>query len=664
MLLRSLALGLCLSTTTTAATKLPPILISAARAYQPGVRTAASTQVLDRAEIRASGAANLAELLRHRAGIHVSDLFGDGSSASLDMRGFGSNAGSNTLVMVDGRRLNPASDSSTPYLNRIDLARIERIEIIQGSAGVLFGNQAVGGVINIISAQPQHFETDARVSVGSLADRQVEVSVGDRAANGVGYRISARHKMADNYRDHNETSLRHVALDIDYENGANRVYLAAERYLEDTDTPGALFLEEIAADRRQSAPVYVNDYIETDSELYRLGGRQAISDHWRVEGEAAYSDDRREFVQSFRTFAAPPSTQDRTTWEINPRLVGRFGGEPRPTHVTLGLDLQHTDYLLQAFGPQAVEQRIAAVYGQLITALDDDTDISIGVRHARVSNDLSFEDFSVVPSTLSSLEIDDGVTVGSIGLTHDTGGAWELFARANQNYRFAKVDEHTNNVFGQPVGLDTQTGITYEIGARYAADTLVADALVYRIDLDDEIHFDATGFANVNIDDTRRVGLLGSMDARISPATRIGASYNYVDNEITGGPFTGRRIPLVPEHKLRLYGEYAFNAATRLRLEALQVSRQYHGGDFANRFPSIADHRVLNLSVSHAHGPWRMALRVNNLTDERYSETGNISSDTVTHTACVADAFGGFACPAQNPAPGINAWLTLEYSYD
>ena len=151
-------------------------MISAARAYQPGVRTAASTQVLDRAEIRASGAASLAELLRHRAGIHVSDLFGDGSSASLDMRGFGSNAGSNPLVMVDGRRLNPASDSSTPYLNRIDLARIERIEIIQGSAGVLFGNQAVGGVINIISAQPQHFETDARVSVGSLADRQVEVS--------------------------------------------------------------------------------------------------------------------------------------------------------------------------------------------------------------------------------------------------------------------------------------------------------------------------------------------------------------------------------------------------------------------------------------------------------------------------------------------------------
>ena len=134
---------------------LDTIVVSATRAPDRSIGTAANIQVIDRREITASGAANVTELLRGRAGVHVRDLFGDGSNATVDMRGFGATAASNVLVLVDGRRLNPSSDVGTLFFNSVPLQEVERIEIVQGSAGVLFGNQAIGGVINVITRRPE-----------------------------------------------------------------------------------------------------------------------------------------------------------------------------------------------------------------------------------------------------------------------------------------------------------------------------------------------------------------------------------------------------------------------------------------------------------------------------------------------------------------------------
>ena len=90
-------------------------------------------------------------MLRARAGIQVSDTSGGGPSFSL--RGFtGGQAANNTLILVDGvRRLNKQGGVSFNQVSSILISQIERVEILSGSAGVLYGDQAVGGVINIIT---------------------------------------------------------------------------------------------------------------------------------------------------------------------------------------------------------------------------------------------------------------------------------------------------------------------------------------------------------------------------------------------------------------------------------------------------------------------------------------------------------------------------------
>ncbi len=129
---------------------IPVIVITPSAFAQPRELTSVPVTVIDSETIKNSKASNVAELLRGQAGLHVSDLFGDGSQASIDLRGFGPTAVNNTLILVDGKRLNNSSDQGAPDLTSIAIDDIEQIEIIQGSAGVLYGNQAVGGVINII----------------------------------------------------------------------------------------------------------------------------------------------------------------------------------------------------------------------------------------------------------------------------------------------------------------------------------------------------------------------------------------------------------------------------------------------------------------------------------------------------------------------------------
>lgn len=646
------AAAIVLATTTAAQAteRLEPVVVSDDRSAEVDTDTPVSIQVIDRAEIELSGATTLAELLTGRPGIHVSDLFGDGSNASIDMRGFGPNSASNVLVMVDGHRLNSSSDKASLYLNSIDLDIVDHVEIIQGSAGILYGNQAVGGAINIITRKPGAPLYKIGGGVGSYDTGEARALASARGENGIGYRLQLSKRQSDNYRDHNDSDLTNANLLVDYRLPQGRVYVEFEHYDEFTDTPGALFADELAADRRQSAAVYGNDYLDTRSNLLRIGLDHQLSAAWRFEGDISYREEHRNFVQSFRTFPAnpnAPSTQDRDVLTLNPRLIGQLGD----TTVTVGADWESTDYnLLTAFGPQIDDQDIRAIYGQAVVPLADRLSGTVGVRHSQVKNHIYYTDFSVSPPVDRWTNLDDDVTVGSAGLVFRPAAPWRVFARAEQNFRYAKVDEHTNPVFGQPVGLNNQTGITYEAGTEYQQYGIQASVLAYRIDLEDEISFDASGYANINLDQTRRQGLGLSLSAPLGDTLLAGISYDFVDSEITDGPFQGNRIPLVPEQQARLFGEWAVTGRSSLFAEAIYVGDQVLGGDFSNAFDTLDSYTVVNLNARYERGGWVLDARINNLFDKAYSESASLGTDASFATR-----------PAFFPAPERNLWLSASY---
>ena len=117
---------------------LPPVTIYASRIDDTKDAMPAAIVVFTAAEIEASGARDLPELLKKKAGIDIHAMNGNPLLTSIAMRGFGDNAFGRVKVVLDGEELNNV-DMNAPNLTRIPLGSVERVEIIHGPSPVLYG---------------------------------------------------------------------------------------------------------------------------------------------------------------------------------------------------------------------------------------------------------------------------------------------------------------------------------------------------------------------------------------------------------------------------------------------------------------------------------------------------------------------------------------------
>ena len=637
-----------------AATEIPAVVVSAARTAQSTLTTPASISIITREQIQASGARHIEAVLRGQGGVQINDLYGDGSRATVGMRGFGETAGSNTLVLVDGRRLNNP-DIAAPDLNSISLEDVERIEIVQGSAGVLFGDQAVGGIINVITRKPGVPRHSLKLSAGSYNTVVLHAMTSQALDNGLNYRLSLDARESDNYRDHNEASYLNGfgKLGFDYTSGS--VFGELQYINDELNTPGTLFADEVIEDRRQVNPNFANDFSDAKTAMARLGLVQQVSDNWSVEGELTGRDTNGEFRLS-TVFAAETevSTQDRRVAEFTPRVIG-FIPAMNNTMLTLGVDVIASDYLLMSrFGDQLNDQSQNSLYAQAVVPATEVLDITLGVRYAEVSNDLrDTGTFAVFPN---GIRIEDDVTVGTFGLAIKASQNWRILFRADQNYRFAKVDEYLQPVFTPtftPEILKTQEGLSVETGAEWASGANNAKLLVYQLDLDNEIAFDPVNFANVNLDQTRRTGFIGS--GRWQQTDRLGftASYTFTDAGVLSGQFKEKDIPLVAKHSALLGGDYQLTEKWMLYAEWFAISDRVFAGDFNNELRRLPGYGLINLKGEYSYQDFSFAYRINNLLNKKYSDVGQLSFDP--NTLAAAEAFF--------TSPEINFMLTAAWQF-
>ncbi len=160
-------------------------------------RTAAAVFVIGQEDIRRSGAASLPDLLRMAPGVDVAQI--DANAWAITIRGFNSRYANKVLVLIDGRSVYTPSFSGV-YWDHLDmpLEDIERIEVIRGPGGSVWGANAVNGVINIITKS-------AKATGGGLASAAADSHggteglaryggvVGTGSGDGVAYRAFAKY---------------------------------------------------------------------------------------------------------------------------------------------------------------------------------------------------------------------------------------------------------------------------------------------------------------------------------------------------------------------------------------------------------------------------------------------------------------------------------------
>lgn len=621
------------------------IVVTASRSAQTvGVDTA-YVQVISNEDIKNSGAQTVLDVLRRAAVIQAVDTSSNGSSPVIGMRGFGSNGSQNVLVLLDGRRFNNETDIGTVNLRNLNLIDIERIEIVNGSSGALFGAGAVGGVINIITKTATKNQLDVSISRGNY-DTEKYRARGSVQKGSWSIVVNGDKETSDNYRDNNELNSVFGQLRLAFEGQHFDSYVEVSKLNQNANLPGALNASEASQNRRQVRSGNANDFSNLDSTRLSVGGKLKLIDDW------TFSIDSSQRQDDFKNFLGGPFTQTRDQLTLSPKVVGSLSFLNAKHRIIAGQDFESGRYKISsAFGSSTGKPTTNSSYLQITSPVSDRINVVTGYRYGRHHHNIS-----------ATPKVKDSVGAGSIGVFWAVAENTKVWARADQNFRFAAIDEHTSSTpFPAPsVPLKTQTGESYELGIEHRYNRHVFNLQAYQLDLKNEIGFQpVSGFfcCNINFDPTRRQGMSASWNSNLTQQLDTSLQLSLVDATFNSGVFSGNRIPHVPKTALTGAVTYRPLEQTTVGLESQFTGRKVADGDFDNDQRRAKAVFVHNLAISQGWKDVTVSLRINNLLDKKYNLY------TVEEALFLPPTFAMTTDLAFYPAAERNALLTLAYRF-
>jgi iron complex outermembrane receptor protein len=612
----ALAPSLAFAANDTSSYELPPLVITRATALQ--TPAPASVKIIDRKEIEASAATSLLDVLRGQAGVQIRDSIGDGSRANFSLRGFGENSVNNTLVLVDGRRLNQPAQAG-PDFNSVPLANIERIEIIRGAGTVLYGDQAVGGVINIITRSPSSSEAYIESSIGSHDLEAYRGHISQQLGAGFSVYASGETRNTDNYRDHNNAHYSNAFARLRYDHASGHALYEYQTVDDELLYPGSLSLAEQRADRKASYDANGNGFNNSKTQVHRFALEQQLNNIWSTNLDYSHSD--QDGVGSFGP--GQEFVQGTRIETFSPRLTARFESPLGYAEWLLGHDHITSNYESKtSWGNTVAQQTQRDWYTQLSQNLGHDLTLTLGYRNSEADDN----------NKSKQLKHRDSEDSTSIGLTWQANQQTRVFIKREDVLRWANVND---NAFTLPdvVFLKPQTGVSWESGIEWQDGLQRYQATLYRMNLQEELMYDSEivnpfGFrgkgANINLDKTRRDGLLLEAERQLSERLSIGGQYSFTDAEYLEGSFKGNEVSGVARHSASIQLGYQLLPGLNTQLEAVYTGAQYLSGDDAQTEKREGGYTLLNAAITYDYKQLTSKLRVNNLTGKRYDSYANL----------------------------------------
>jgi len=599
-------------------------VVTAGRTEQEAESVPAQVTVITADDIAGSGATSVVQVLERAPGVSFMPSMSGPGTETVSMRGFGENSFGRVLVLVDGVRLNNPDMQSINW-NAVALSDIDRIEILDGGASVLYGNNAVAGVINIITKKtgPGAWTTVSG-SVGSFQTNAQRFSHQRSAESGM-FSIAVEHTGASGYRERQAASTVNASARGTL-NLSDTFSVSAQASLSDLDyqMPGGLSAAMFEADPTQSV-----NWADEGAELRYSGGlglEWLPSDALRIELPLSYVyKDIRADMASWGSYA------DRTvqTGEGRPKVSSSFLAGGVPIELVGGVDLYGARLVVHSYSDL---QRTAESNRFTVTELSAGPYLS---AKAEVTRDLSLTagaryDTAVIAAVNEDETLDQSIAHSAFvydgGLSYRPVEGLKLYVSYSTLFRYPFTDEQAEiSGYGSDqfnVGLKPETGYSAEGGLSLdLAERLSIYGNIYYMRLRDEIAY--AGGHNVNLDRTRRVGSSIGLTASPLEYIRLEASYSFVDAVFAAGVNEGKHIPLVPAHGVFASVDFMLPAGLSLGPNVMYKSDAWPGGDNANVLDKVESYLIYG-----AQARWEkrmdgrsVAVLVNarNLLDTRYS---------------------------------------------
>jgi len=577
-------------------TSLGQVTITATRTTKDVFDAPAAVSVLDSATLQRRLPNTPVDAFRELPGL---DVTGVGTNQTRPtIRGLG---GQRILLLEDGLRLNNSRRQQDfgelPVL--AGLSGIDRVEVVRGPASVLYGTDAIGGVVNIITAAlPSRGSDGVHGWAGfrySTADKQQTPSAGAQGRSGrFAFRASGAYRdtrpydapsgtfgditLSNDVRV-NDTGIRDYSFNASagWDLGRSQTLFArAERYSARNAGFGYVANEELGA---SGAPTIQITYPDQDVARYSLGWRafslgSALAD--KAEVTTYLQNNRRHLdLDVFVPFGnGLPPTAGVASQSVNWTDLRTIGARAEATKLiggrvlmTYGADAfrdrsDNTDSSLTVvtgFGPPQREVstraqvpnasfRSAGVFAQGDVRVADRVSVILGARY----QDVLARTRATPQISDPAFESRDRTAVGTANLLVRATSALNLIASAGRGFRSPNLVERffqgpTPEGSGFQVrnlDLDPETSFNIDLGARWRYRAVFAEAFVFQNDVRDGIAIEATGdtvdrlpaYQNVNVDRLRYRGLEVSAGARVFQSVDLSANFSRLRSKNVTNP--------------------------------------------------------------------------------------------------------------------------------
>ncbi|HEX9021978.1 MAG TPA: TonB-dependent receptor, partial [Nitrospirota bacterium] len=218
--------------------QLKEVVVTATKTEKQPQDVTQSVTVITADEIQKSGATTVAEVMSTAAGVKVNDQGPLGSLASVSLRG---STYQQVLVLLDGKRLNSANAGGFDLSELpVPVDAIERIEIVRGPSSALYGADAVGGVVNIITKKPAESKTMLSGAMGGQGYTSTSLYNTGRE-NNASYSLSLGKDRSHGYRTNSDTDQVTAGIKVGYDfNAASSIEAASDYTAKDIGVPGSV----------------------------------------------------------------------------------------------------------------------------------------------------------------------------------------------------------------------------------------------------------------------------------------------------------------------------------------------------------------------------------------------------------------------------------------
>lgn len=567
------------------------LIITSSRVAEPQEEVATSVTVLTQEDIEAAGYSSVAELLRTVGAIGVSNSGGEGKATALRIRGEESYR---TLVMIDGVDVSdPTGTQVGPQIQHLLLnGDIERIEILRGAQGFIYGADA-GGVVNIFTVKGRSpVKANLKLEAGAFDTKRINAnvsggnsivdyffSIGDNSSEGFNSRKDDTSEDNDGY----ENTTIHGKFGINPTEDM-RVQLVVRDIESESE-----FDNCFAGGRSDDC---MADYQQTTSKLSFDYNGAVLSQH------VAYA-----FTDITRENFANGSSSFGTDGDIS-RLEYWGGLSSDKSRIIYGLDLETED--VTSSSGDSFERDQLGIYLEYKARIAEQLFFNLGVRQD--DND----DFGKYVSERASLAYLHQVT-DSLSLKYRTS--------FGTGFRAPSISEisYNNNSGGVELQEETSKGYEYGVDVSFK-NGFVFSATYFDQLIKDEIFFDLNSFLyDQETGETESTGVELTVDIPLSNYLQLYSNYTYNDTKDRNGEQRARR----PRHLANLGLKY-YSQDNRFTLRSnLRVSRDA----VDNGQVALDDYALVDLNAAYELSN-RLSLfaSIKNVFDEEYEEISGFNT--------------------------------------